>query len=275
MKIRHNKKRNTAFVYEALIVEATVAILKKNKTRQATALSIIKKHFKPGSALKKDLECYQSLKENQSLNVATSRRIISEARLQRRLVGDEGLFAQQTAVIHDINKELSPSVFNNFVPNYKSLATIAQLFSHKTSPKEQVILENVIINSMGTKPPEASEVKMDQLVYTTFVEKFNKKYDTDLLGEQKDLLMHYVTSFTDNAVSLKVFLNEEVSRLKEELSRGMKTAEIQSDSVMRQKATQVAMRLDAFAQCEVNEDVLLTILKTQSLVKELNNGNQD
>jgi len=275
MKIRHNKKRNTAFVYEALIVEATVAILKKNKTRQATALNIIKKHFKPGSALKKDLECYQSLKENQSLNVATSRRIISEARLQRRLVGDEGLFAQQTAVIHDINKELSPSVFNNFVPNYKSLATIAQLFSHKTSPKEQVILENVIINSMGTKPPEASEVKMDQLVYTTFVEKFNKKYDTDLLGEQKDLLMHYVTSFTDNAVSLKVFLNEEVSRLKEELSRGMKTAEIQSDSVMRQKATQVAMRLDAFAQCEVNEDVLLTILKTQSLVKELNNGNQD
>ena len=275
MKIRHNKKRNTAFVYEALIVEATVAILKKNKTRQATALSIIKKHFKPGSALKKDLECYQSLKENQSLNVATSRRIISEARLQRRLVGDEGLFAQQTAVIHDINKELSPSVFNNFVPNYKSLATIAQLFSHKTSPKEQVILENVIINSMGTKPPEASEVKMDQLVYTTFVEKFNKKYDTDLLGEQKDLLMHYVTSFTDNAVSLKVFLNEEVSRLKEELSRGMKTAEIQSDSVMRQKATQVAMRLDAFAQCELNEDVLLTILKTQSLVKELNNGNQD
>lgn len=275
MKIRHNKKRNTAFVYEALIVEATVAILKKNKTRQATALSIIKKHFKPGSALKKDLECYQSLKENQSLNVATSRRIISEARLQRRLVGDEGLFAQQTAVIHDINKELSPSVFNNFVPNYKSLATIAQLFSHKTSPKEQVILENVIINSMGTKPPEASEVKMDQLVYATFVEKFNKKYDTDLLGEQKDLLMHYVTSFTDNAVSLKVFLNEEVSRLKEELSRGMKTAEIQSDSVMRQKATQVAMRLDAFAQCEVNEDVLLTILKTQSLVKELNNGNQD
>ena len=34
MKIRHNKKRNTAFVYEALIREGTSAILQKDeKTR--------------------------------------------------------------------------------------------------------------------------------------------------------------------------------------------------------------------------------------------------
>tara|TARA_R110002020_G_scaffold440094_3_gene650697 strand:+ start:2270 stop:3097 length:828 start_codon:yes stop_codon:yes gene_type:complete len=275
MKIRHNKKRNTAFVYEALIVEATVAILKKDKSRQATALSIIKKHFKPGSVLKKDLECYQSLKENQNLNAETSKRIINEARLQRRLVGEEGLFTQQTAIIHDINKDLSSAVFNNFVPNYKSLATIAQMFSQKTSPKEQIILENMIINNMTTSAPEDTEVKMDKLVYATFVEKFNKKYESDLLGEQKELLMHYVSSFTDNAVSLKVFLNEEVTRLKEELKKGMKTSEIQSDSVMRQKTTQVALRLDEFTKCEFSEDVLLTILKTQSLVKELSDGDQD
>ena len=108
MKIRHNKKRNTAFVYEALIVEATVAILKKDTNRQTKALNIIKRHFKPGSALKKDLECYRSLCENQNLNVDTSRRIINEARLQRRMVGEKGLFANQTQIIHDINKELSP-----------------------------------------------------------------------------------------------------------------------------------------------------------------------
>ena len=30
MKTKHNKKRNTAFVYEALIREATVAILKED-----------------------------------------------------------------------------------------------------------------------------------------------------------------------------------------------------------------------------------------------------
>ncbi len=43
-------------------------------------------------------------------------------------------------------KNLAPSVFNNFVPNYKTLATIAQIFSNKTSPKNKIILENQIID---------------------------------------------------------------------------------------------------------------------------------
>ena len=34
MKIRHNKKRNTAFVYEALVREATAAILKEDAERK-------------------------------------------------------------------------------------------------------------------------------------------------------------------------------------------------------------------------------------------------
>ena len=275
MKIRHNKKRNTAFVYEALIVEATVAILKKDTNRQTKALNIIKRHFKSGSALKKDLECYRSLCENQNLNIDTSRRIINEARLQRRLVGDTGLFTQQTQIIHDINKELSPAVFNNFVPNYKSLATIAQLFSHKTSPKEQVILENTIINKMVSTDKNNPYEPIDNVVYATFVSKFNKKYDSDLLEEQKELLMHYVSSFTDNALALKVFLNEEIRRLKSELTKGLLVSEIQQDSVMRSKTTKIIERLEEFSKRQLSDDVLLTVLKTQSLVKEINNGNKD
>ena len=42
MRIKHNKKRNTAFVYEALINEATVAILKKNPERRNKAIKLIK-----------------------------------------------------------------------------------------------------------------------------------------------------------------------------------------------------------------------------------------
>jgi len=275
MKIKHNKKRNTAFVYEALIVEATVAILKKDTNRQTKALNIIKRHFKSGSALKKDLECYRSLYENQNLSIDTSRRIINEARLQRRLVGEKGLFTQQTQIIHDINKELSPAVFNNFIPNYKSLATIAQLFSHKTSPKEQVILENIIINKMVSTDKNNPDEPIDNVVYTTFVSKFNKKYDSDLLEEQKELLMYYVSSFTDNALALKVFLNEEIRRLKSELTKGLLVSEIQQDSVMRAKTTKIIERLQEFSKRQLSDDVLLTVLKTQSLVKEINNGNKD
>ena len=69
MKIKHNKKRNTAFVYEALVREATVAILKNDRERKNKVISIIKKHFHNESMLHKDLEFYRSLYENQNLEV--------------------------------------------------------------------------------------------------------------------------------------------------------------------------------------------------------------
>ena len=61
MKIKHNKKRNTAFVFESLMREATVAIIKDDQPRKDTVIKIIKEHFKPDSILKQHLECYRSL----------------------------------------------------------------------------------------------------------------------------------------------------------------------------------------------------------------------
>ena len=76
MKTRHNKKRNTAFVYEALIREATVAILKNEHKKKDKVVSLIKKHFRPNSLLRRDLECYRSLYENQSLDDNLSEKIL-------------------------------------------------------------------------------------------------------------------------------------------------------------------------------------------------------
>ena len=140
--------------------------------------------------------------------------------MQRRLLDPTGLFKAQSALIKDVNKELSPQVFNNFVPNYKSLATIAQIFSDKVSPKNRVILENEIIDNMVETPISTSDQKVDDVVYRTFTKKFNNKYDTGLLEEQKQLLNHYVSSFADNSVELKLFLNEEIGRLIKVLEKG-------------------------------------------------------
>ena len=92
MKIKHNKKRNTAFVYEALIREATTAIIKGDRERKEKVVSIIKKHFHNGSILKMDLDCYRSLYENQNVNKETSKKTLKEAKLQKRLMDPNGLF---------------------------------------------------------------------------------------------------------------------------------------------------------------------------------------
>ena len=270
MKIKHNKKRNTAFVYEALVKEATVAILKNDSERRDRAIKIIKKHFKPGSVLRKDLDCYRSLYENQDLDRAMAEKILREVKLQKRFIDSSGLFKQQTKLIHDVNTEASPSVFGNFVPNYKSLATIMQIFSDKISPKNQVILENEIIQKMAVKSEKAGSIEqIDGLVYRTFAAKFNEKYDNELLKEQKELLTYYISSFADNALELKMFLNDEIPRLKEQLEKAKELDEVKEDVEMFNKTQSVIERLNSFAEEDVNEGVLLTIMKTQELVKEI------
>ena len=122
MKIRHNKKRNTAFVYEALIRENTVAILRGDAKTQKTIIEIVKKHFSVNTSLKKELECYRSLYENQDLDTETHQKILKECKRQRALIPTQELFAAQTALIHEAIKS-----FKNAVSTLSS--TIADISS--------------------------------------------------------------------------------------------------------------------------------------------------
>ena len=268
MKIKHNKKRNTAFVYEALIREGTSAILQKDESRCNKIVAIIKKHFKDGSVLKKDLECYKSLYESSNLSELDSARIVKEAKTQKNVIDSGVLFEAQTDLIHDINKEVESSVFNNFVPNYKSLANIYQMFSDSTNPKDAVLLENLVIASMISVSNTKKEESVDRLVIETFINKFNKKYKDELYEEQKTLLNLYIQSFVDNSVEFKTFLNEEISRLKTELSKATLRKDISNDEEMTTKANEILLKLESFNRATINEKVLLTVLRVQSLIRE-------
>ena len=276
MKIKHNKKRNTAFVYEALVREATVAILRKEHKKRDKVISIIKKHFKPSSLLVQDLQCYRSLYENQNLDEQTAEKIFKEVRMQKMIIDPNGLFKQQTELIHDINKEVSPSVYNNFVPNYRTLATIDQMFSSKTSPKNKVILEREIVGQMRQDgDPQKSMKPVDDITYKIFVNKFNDKYQTTLLKEQKELLTHYIASFADNGMGLKIFLNSEIGRLKECIEKARTLEDLKDDDEMLTKSKQIIEKLQSFAKEGINENILMTVLKTQSLVEEIYNGDNN
>ena len=277
MKIKHNKKRNTAFIYEALVKEATVAMLKGESEAHDKSVALIKKHFRVGQPLRKDLECYRALVEGGALSAEVSKRLLYETIHQRTLIDNTSLFKKQTELIKDINKELSPEVFNNFVPNYRSLATISQLFSRKSAPRTQVMLENEVLRQLQeTPPPTTAAAPVDDIVYKKFVEKFNTKYETGLLDEQKELLSHYIASFSDNATELKMFLNEEIARLKGDLHSATANSDVAEDMEMVDKTHQIIERLESFSSSGISENMLLTVLKTQKLVKEIyNNGDID
>jgi len=270
MKIRHNKKRNTAFIYESLVREVTVASMKKDKARHKRALSLLKKHFREGTILKQHLDCYRSLYQNQDLDKRTAERILIEAKQASRLLDAHGLFVKQSDLIKDVNVEMERDFYNTFVPNYRTLATIYHIFSEKSSPKHRVMLETQLLSDMSNTPVEASPLgDVDDIVYRSFVAKFNDKYNNSLLGEQKLLLEHYIASFVNNGLELKIYLNSELVRLRQALEESLERDVIKEDPQMLAKTKNIIERFSSFKEEPINDKMLLTVLKTQQLVKEI------
>ena len=271
MKTKHNKKRNTAFLYESLIKEVTKSVIDGDKQKELRAVKILKRHFSKDSILKKELELYRSLYESTDLERSFCEKVIKEAKLQRRLIGGENIFQNQTELINDINKELSPRVYNNFIPNYKTLASIAQIFSDRMNPKSAVILENEIIDYMseGNNKEDRELKPIDNIVLNSFVTKFNEKYSDTLINEQKQLLNHYIVSFADNGLALKMFLNEEIGRIKNELEKSLKLNTVSKDNEMTDKIHKIISEVDSYANKRIDETMIRQLLNIQNLVQEI------
>jgi hypothetical protein len=271
MRMRHNKKRNTAFLYEALIAEIAKCIVNKDETRKLKVLGIVKEHFQKGRILNRELGLYMTLLESNSIEPAVTERVVSEVRRVYSGLNSQEVFSSQTKLIDDVNKNLSKSVYSNFVPNYKSIASISQLFDEDMPIKELVLLERKVIDSISLKEEvEADKIyHIDNVVFRNFVEKFNTAYSKPLLENQKELLVKYISSFSDSGIDFKIFLNEEIGQLKKKLIDSMDLKEMKADSEMSLKSKEVVDILEGFKNSEINRDSLLKILKIQNLVTEI------
>ena len=263
-KIKHNKKRNTAFLYEALIRQLTKASIKKDEKEKNTIISILKESFNKGTNLSRELKLYQNILNTKIKEKRLAEKIIFESRLERSALDSDKLFAEQSSLISRINKELSQEVYSNFVPNYKDLATLQQIFSNpKVEAKSRVLLEEAIIDSMLLEAEEPESKKMhhiDNIVYKSFIDRFNKQY-ADLTESQKNLLKTYVASVGDD-LEMKIFLDDEIGRLKEEIR---KSNELE---IFPEEKKQLLDLIESYSGRDVSEEDLVKILKIQQLLEE-------
>ena len=261
--MKYNKKRNTAFLYETLILEITKAALSKDEKRKRIALDIIKENFAKNSILHEEMDAYRSILETKGVTKEWANMILREAQRTYLSLHPEHVFRNQTHVINRVNKELGKDTFSNFTPNYKSLATIGQLFSVRTPIKTRVILESNIIEEMISQEETMTVEPIDNLVLKVFVESFNEKYDS-LLKEQKDILFKYIFSFVDDSMGLKIAINEEISRMKNVISEN-KT----SVPELSEKFESLGLMLESFSKKVIDDKMLFKVLKTQEFCKEL------
>ena len=269
MRLKHNKKRNTAFVYEALVRELTESVVKNNKNKQNKIVSIIKEHFTTNSVLKEELELYKSIYETRHIEKKLAEKIVVQVKEKHDSLDKKRLFQEQSALINKINRTLSNKVYSNFVPNYKAIASVYSIFQDSLPVRDRVLLEENIVDQMSASVEVKQEIQqpIDSLVYSTFVNKFNEEYSQILNEDQKLLLNNYITSFEDNGLELKMYLNEEIGRIKNSLIKFREDDTL--DSKTKEKLNRVYEILDETKQKEIDTSMLEIVLNAQQIVEEM------
>lgn len=79
----------------------------------------------------------------------------------------------------------------------------------------------------------------------------------------------FITSFDDKGTSLKLYLNDEISRLRSELLESKNIKNIFEDKVAMEKIGLVLETLDSYSKREIDRSMLQQVLKIQNLVGDL------
>ena len=263
--MKHNKKRNTAFLYECLIKEMTKAVVRGELQKKQQIVETLKRYFSKGKPLYNDLQLYKQLMEPQKLEESLGLRYMKEVKEDWESLDRKEIFNEQTNLIKELNKRI-PEAFGNFIPNYKSIATVGQYFnSNGLKAKTRLLIEEKLKTLVISHPQAIKKDKMktlDNLTYNTFVSSFNDTYKETLLKEQRELLTNFITSFSDNGLGLKTFMNEEVGRLKDQVT-------LLSETIYKDKLSKVKDKLDGFVRQPITKQMVEDVFYIQDLIAEI------
>lgn len=272
IKYKHNKKRNTAFLFEALVKELTKAVIESDKNKQKTISLLIKEHFKKNSILDKELTLYKQLYATKEFPKEIAEKLLKEVKSEYIKLSETEIFNEQSKLIAKINKFVGPQTFNNFIPNYKTLATISQIFSNTIEPKQKILLEQEVLETITEAHKEKKVVleRIDSLAMKRFIDRFNEAYSDKLLAEQKQLLSKFI-NHAEEDVELKVYLNEEIDRLKQIIKNIIPSVTINENKEILENIKRLETLLNNFKITNINEELIKKVMYIQEFVAEAQN----
>lgn len=266
MRLNHNKKRNTAFLYEVLIKELSVASINSDNKEKKEILEILKKYFGKNKILNQELNIYKSFSDITKFEKNVVDKILVEAKKQFKQIDRRRVYSTQSSLINEINKRFGMDSWNIFVAGYKNIATISQILNQKSNPKDQILLEEKLYHNLTEAQKEEPHIQeVDSLTVKKFVETFNNEYTQKLNENQRKLLNKYITSYRDDGLEFKMCLYEEVDRLKDLLAS--QTA--RADKNLAEKLNKVIERINNYNTRIIDKDFMAEVLAVQSLASEL------
>jgi hypothetical protein len=276
-KLKHSKFKNTGILFELLVRQIASDTL---AGKDSLALEVIKKHFKRGTELSKELKMYQALTKENFDTQYKAQEFVNIILHERTNLNDGMLRRQKYNLIKSIKESFVMEDFFKYrVSNYREMASVYKMFEHtqSVSPKEYVECKNVILEIITKNDVEIvtetsdkeylsqpKEVRM--LAYKFLIDSFNSKY-TILSESQKTILRNYINN-VDNSDKLRKFVLLEVKKLKTEFNK-LKI----SDKVTQIKLNETINLMDNITSSKViSENQVLSLLRYHELLHELKKG---
>ena len=276
MKVKHSKYKNTGILFELLTRQLTSDTIAGN---QPKSLSFLKKHFNKKTELLKEYKIYHTL-ATQKYNKDSQATMLIETLME---VHEKLNKSQLRREKYNLIKEIKDTYnVNNFfkakITDYKVMASIFNLLENKEATplsivsSKTTILEHITGKQLSNNKKNVVLENFDKqdrdtrlLTYKVLLEKFNDKY-SDLQDNQKTLLKEYVNSVT-NSPALKSYINQEIKKVKKDLTRYSKKVEDKAIEIKLQETKDLIKPLSK--KSSVNDDNVINLLNYYELVNEL------
>lgn len=275
-KFKHTKYKNTGIIFELLSKQVASDVL---SARGNSSLNIIKKYFKEGTELSKELACYRALTETINKKEPVAAKLIDLVLEQYKKIDSKKLRQEKFKLIGEMREAYALDMFfDSRVSNYKLLASIYKLleFNSADNPGAHVECYDTILEHLTSSPKaksanprslyEQQDPEIQKLAFKLIVEKFNDKYQF-LNTKQKALISRYINENT-SLEPFKNFVITEAVSIKKQL---LNLSKIINDSVLKIKVNEAANLADHITSSKrIKDEHISSMLKYYELIEYIN-----
>ena len=275
MKQKHSKYKNTGILFELLTRQLTAETIAGNSSK---SLDFLKKHFNSKTELFKEYQIYHTLAIQKYKKESQATMLIETLLEAHKKLNKSQLRKEKYNLIKEIKESYNVNnFFKSKISNYKIMASIYNLLQNKKATINSIVdskltlLEHITGKKSKIQSNAILEHYNDQdkdtrlITYKVLLEKFNDKYSS-LQKNQKILLKEYVNSVT-NSPSLKLFVNEEIKKVKKILANYSKKVKDKAVAIKLIETKDLIKPL--CKKSNVHDDNVTNLLNYYELVNEL------
>jgi hypothetical protein len=268
----HNKKRNSGLIYEFLVRRMGLTLVDQDPESYLKTIGIIKRYYSAGQPLAREKDVFDVICRSRGLNENAARRILNEVYKHVQEFDNRKIDIKKSNLIKEIHYAFGKDFFDiHRIPEYRLFASIQMLIEQYRSSSSKSInegvskiqLEESVVKYMtlpvGNPLINIKGEKVDSLVATLAMKKFEERYSDALNESQKKTLRRYMNySMTGNKEQFGREMEEERKFLIESLNNSKELSCFQEDTVMSGRLSEAINSLN-----QIND------MTSESAVQEL------